>query len=134
MAIEPNFSQIHVLSFGGRFSIHLSLSAIPRSVNRSTHSRFSNGDNVLFSDKNHPRRDAAKNAQAAAKELMPADGRGGSITGFELDVRDVVAVGSIVDATVERRGRLDFMFNNAGISMGGETHHLAREECGMRLA
>src|SRR5207245_1645278 len=63
-------------------------------------------------------------AEAAAKELEPSDGRGGSITGVALDVRDAAAVRSIVDATVERRGRLDFMFNNAGISMGGETHNL----------
>jgi NAD(P)-dependent dehydrogenase (short-subunit alcohol dehydrogenase family) len=63
-------------------------------------------------------------AQAAAKELVPADGRGGSITGVELDVRDLDAVRSVVDACVGGRGRLDFMFNNAGISMGGETHNL----------
>jgi NAD(P)-dependent dehydrogenase (short-subunit alcohol dehydrogenase family) len=39
-------------------------------------------------------------------------------------VRDVAAVRLVVDATVERHGRLDFMFINAGISMGGETHNL----------
>jgi len=66
-------------------------------------------------------------AEAAAKELTPPDGRGGSITAVELDVRDVDAVRSVVEATVERRARLDFMFNNAGISMGGETHDLRAE-------
>lgn len=60
---------------------------------------------------------AAKNAAA---ELTGA----GSATAAELDVRDVEAVRSVVRGTAERHEGLDLMFNNAGISMGGETHEL----------
>jgi NAD(P)-dependent dehydrogenase (short-subunit alcohol dehydrogenase family) len=41
-----------------------------------------------------------------------------------LDVRDADAVGAVVDDTVARHGRLDLLFNNAGISLGGPTHEM----------
>ena len=44
-----------------------------------------------------------------------------------VDVRDAAAVQALVDDVVERHGRLDLLFNNAGISMGGETHELTAE-------
>ena len=46
----------------------------------------------------------------------------GSIVGTRLDVRDRDAVVAVVGDTIERHGRLDYLFNNAGISVGGETH------------
>ena len=41
-----------------------------------------------------------------------------------LDVTDAAAVQSAVDGVVERAGRLDLMFNNAGIVWGGDTELL----------
>ena len=52
-----------------------------------------------------------------------ADGiqeRGGQASAVELDVTDFAAVDQFVQATVQAQGRLDYMFNNAGIAIGGE--------------
>ena len=48
---------------------------------------------------------------------------------LEVDVTDFMAVEQLVQKTVERTGRLDYMFNNAGIGIGlgdlnFERHHL----------
>ena len=43
---------------------------------------------------------------------------------FAADVRDDAAVGSAVEATVERFGRIDILFNNAGICGYGLAHEL----------
>ena len=53
---------------------------------------------------------------------------GGKATGREVDVRDFAAVEALVQETVERTGRLDYMFNNAGIGIGGEVHHYGIED------
>lgn len=47
---------------------------------------------------------------------------GGKASAVKLDVTDYEAVEKLVKETKERTGRLDFMFNNAGIGTGGETH------------
>ena len=46
--------------------------------------------------------------------------RGGQASAVELDVTDFTAVDQFVQATVQAQGRLDYMFNNAGIAIGGE--------------
>ena len=46
--------------------------------------------------------------------------RGGKASAVELDVTDFTAVDQLVRATVQAQGRLDYMFNNAGIAIGGE--------------
>jgi NAD(P)-dependent dehydrogenase (short-subunit alcohol dehydrogenase family) len=43
-----------------------------------------------------------------------------SVHAVELDTRDVHAMERLVQDTVARTGRLDYMFNNAGIGMGGD--------------
>lgn len=48
----------------------------------------------------------------------------GSARGVELDVTDGAAVQTLVDRVVAEHGRLDLMFNNAGISLIGETQDL----------
>lgn len=44
-----------------------------------------------------------------------------------LDVRDANAVKQIVEEVVAAEGSLDFLFNNAGIGVGGEMHQLSVE-------
>ena len=44
---------------------------------------------------------------------------GGKATALKLDVTDFSAVESLLRETVERTGRLDYMFNNAGITIAG---------------
>ena len=46
--------------------------------------------------------------------------RGGKASAVELDVTDFPAVDQLVRATTQAQGRLDYMFNNAGIAIGGE--------------
>lgn len=41
-----------------------------------------------------------------------------------LDVRDRAGFAAIVAEVVDEHGRLDLLFNNAGISPGGRTHEL----------
>jgi NAD(P)-dependent dehydrogenase (short-subunit alcohol dehydrogenase family) len=45
---------------------------------------------------------------------------GGEATASETDVRDFSAVDRLVRETAQRTGRLDYMFNNAGIAIGGD--------------
>lgn len=61
----------------------------------------------------------------AAAEKVAADLAGpGSARGVRLDVTDAAAVQALVDEVVAEHGRLDLMFNNAGISLIGETQDL----------
>jgi NAD(P)-dependent dehydrogenase (short-subunit alcohol dehydrogenase family) len=46
--------------------------------------------------------------------------RGGRATAHELNVCDLEAFRRCADATVKRTGRIDYLFNNAGIGVGGE--------------
>jgi len=47
---------------------------------------------------------------------------------FSGDVRDDVAISAAVPATVQQFGRIDVLFNNAGICAYGLAHELAEEE------
>jgi len=49
----------------------------------------------------------------------------GAATAAALDVRDAAAVAALVTGTAEQRGRLDLMFNNAGIGIGGPAEELS---------
>jgi SDR family mycofactocin-dependent oxidoreductase len=55
------------------------------------------------------------------------DAMGGSALAFAGDVRDDDAITRAVDATVERLGRIDILFNNAGICGYGLAHELTEE-------
>jgi NAD(P)-dependent dehydrogenase (short-subunit alcohol dehydrogenase family) len=48
---------------------------------------------------------------------------GGKATAANLDVTDFQAVASLVQEVADRAGRLDYLFNNAGIVVAGEAHH-----------
>lgn len=45
---------------------------------------------------------------------------GGAATAVELDVRDLGQFQRAADETVARTGRIDYLFNNAGIGVGGD--------------
>ena len=52
-----------------------------------------------------------------ARELS---GSGGQVLAAFLDVSDAKAVQDLVDGVAQSRGRIDYMFNNAGISITGD--------------
>ena len=54
---------------------------------------------------------------AVAKSITDA---GGAAKSVSLDVRDFEAVDSLVKSTADEYGQLDYIFNNAGIGVGGE--------------
>jgi NAD(P)-dependent dehydrogenase (short-subunit alcohol dehydrogenase family) len=64
---------------------------------------------------------AADKAAAVAAAIQQ---RGGLATATRLDVTDAEQVGALVKETVGRYGRLDLMFNNAGISVAGDARDL----------
>lgn len=63
---------------------------------------------------------------AAAKTVEGLAGPG-TAHSAALDVTDAAAVATAVDEAVARAGRLDLMFNNAGIAWGGDTELLTLE-------
>lgn len=60
---------------------------------------------------------------AAARTAAPLGARSA-----RLDVTDAAAVQDTVDGVVQRAGRLDLMFNNAGIVWGGDTELLTLDQ------
>jgi NAD(P)-dependent dehydrogenase (short-subunit alcohol dehydrogenase family) len=52
---------------------------------------------------------------------------GGAALAVALDVRDFTAVRELVESTAEEYGRLDYIFNNAGIGCGSEAHEHPQE-------
>jgi NAD(P)-dependent dehydrogenase (short-subunit alcohol dehydrogenase family) len=53
--------------------------------------------------------------------------RGGKASGVELDVRDLAAFERASRTVVSRCGRIDFLFNNAGIAIGGDIDTYAKD-------
>jgi short-subunit dehydrogenase len=64
------------------------------------------------------------NLDGAQKTASAIEQSGGKAEAVELDVSRDEDVQSLVDKTVSEQGQLDFMFNNAGIAIGGETRDL----------
>jgi NAD(P)-dependent dehydrogenase (short-subunit alcohol dehydrogenase family) len=63
-------------------------------------------------------------AKEAARGIVA---RGGRAIGVELDVRDLSAFERAAREVVNRSGRIDFLFNNAGIAIGGEVDSYERD-------
>jgi NAD(P)-dependent dehydrogenase (short-subunit alcohol dehydrogenase family) len=57
-----------------------------------------------------------------------ADEIGGSAEGHQLDVTDSLAVTRLVDDTVAKHGRIDLIFNNAGIGVQGYVEEIPIED------
>lgn len=53
---------------------------------------------------------------------------GGEAIATELDVRDAEAFATVADETSERWGRIDLLFNNAGIAVGGDVRSYTIED------
>src|SRR5688500_1348694 len=49
--------------------------------------------------------------------------KGGKARAVGLDITDFSAVGRLVHDTMAASGRIDYLFNNAGIVVAGEAHH-----------
>jgi NAD(P)-dependent dehydrogenase (short-subunit alcohol dehydrogenase family) len=64
-------------------------------------------------------------AEEVASEIRVS---GGKAKAVKIDVADFPAMERIVQETVERTGRLDYIFNNAGIGMGGNVNHYGIED------
>lgn len=77
------------------------------------------GATVVLADFNRARLDAVVAELAAA---------GGKVRGEGVDVSDFAAVDALIGGVFAREGRLDFLFNNAGIAIGGGAHHFAIED------
>ena len=63
-------------------------------------------------------------AQAVAQAIGDS---GGCAFATHVDVRQAAGVQALVDDTVRQHGRLDYIFNNAGIGVGGEIRDLTVE-------
>ena len=63
-------------------------------------------------------------AETVAKDLRAR--HPGRVEGAVLDVQDAAAVAGLIQSVKDKRGRIDLVFNNAGISIGGtaEEHTL----------
>lgn len=59
-------------------------------------------------------------AQEVAAQIQTSGGRAKAV---KVDVTDFPAMERLVRETVESRGRLDYIFNNAGIAIGGTANH-----------
>ena len=75
------------------------------------------GDRVVLADV-----DGAAAEETA--ERLRATGPG-TATAAAVDVRDAAAVATLVGETAERHGRLDLLFNNAGLGIGGPAEELS---------
>jgi NAD(P)-dependent dehydrogenase (short-subunit alcohol dehydrogenase family) len=67
------------------------------------------------------------NAAGAEQVAARITATGGQASAAQLDVSSARDVQQIVDDTVSGHGRLDYMFNNAGVSFGGEVRDMALE-------
>ena len=61
-----------------------------------------------------------RQTEVAEEVATLIEGRGGRARALELDVREARQWQRVVDDVMRREGRIDYLFNNAGIGIGGE--------------
>jgi NAD(P)-dependent dehydrogenase (short-subunit alcohol dehydrogenase family) len=64
-------------------------------------------------------------AEKVASEIRAS---GGNAKAVKIDVTDFSAMEQLVQETFKRTGRLDYIFNNAGIVIGGYVNHYGIED------
>jgi NAD(P)-dependent dehydrogenase (short-subunit alcohol dehydrogenase family) len=80
-----------------------------------------NGLRVVISDLERPmdtHPDYASAGQSDLEEAATELGRDGEVAGIGCDVRDTAQVDALLEATVDRFGRVDVLVNNAGLAIG----------------
>lgn len=68
------------------------------------------------------------NLEGVQKVVADIESAGGKAEAHQLDVRDSAAVIALVDGTVEKHGRIDYIFNNAGIAVQGFVDEIPVED------
>lgn len=71
---------------------------------------------------------ADRQIEAAEEIALAINATGGRATAVELDVVRFSEMEQLVEETVKRTGRLDYMFNNAGIAITGNVSHYSIED------
>lgn len=71
---------------------------------------------------------ADRQIQAADELAQRLRAKGATAHAVELDVRDPAAFQRAIDETVRSGGRIDYLFNNAGIGIGGEVDSLTLDD------
>ena len=66
---------------------------------------------------------ADRQIELAKEVALKICASGAKARALKVDVTHFMAVEQLVQKTVERTGRLDYMFNNAGIGIGGNVNH-----------
>lgn len=66
-----------------------------------------------------------ENAHQVASDILAS---GGKASAVEVDVTSFPALERIVKETIQRTGRLDYIFNNAGIGILGDVNHYKTED------
>jgi NAD(P)-dependent dehydrogenase (short-subunit alcohol dehydrogenase family) len=61
-----------------------------------------------------------RDLDTAGETARAIEASGGRAEGVDTDVRDADAVTRMIDGVFARHGRVDYLFNNAGIGIGGE--------------
>ncbi len=100
--------------FAGRFAV---VTGAASGIGRAVAGRLAaQGASVVVADVDGAR------AREAAGELA---GAGGSVSAAALDVTDAAAVADLVEKVAAESGRLDYLFNNAGVGLAGEVRDTA---------
>jgi NAD(P)-dependent dehydrogenase (short-subunit alcohol dehydrogenase family) len=69
-----------------------------------------------------------RNAELLRKVVEAQRAQGRQVTGAELDVTDFASVEQVLDATAETEGRIDYLFNVAGVFVIGEARDVPIED------
>ena len=77
------------------------------------------GVTVVASDRDLSRAEETRRLAEGAKGTVECEG---------LDVSDATAVDNMVRTAFERHGRIDYLFNNAGIAVAGEVQNVSLED------